>query len=90
MRGKAQKVAHMQQVLHVDLGSATKQSRYEKSPLIEFNDNDMQGAENSHNDPLVIIVRLRTFDIIKVLVDPENVRPRVLIRSYNVFMTWVR
>ena len=37
--------------------------------MIGFSDDDMNGVQYPHCDPLVITVRLRTFDVMKVLVD---------------------
>ena len=69
LRGEAQKAAHMQQVMQAELGSATKRLRSDKCPMIGFSDEDKSGVKYPHCDPLVITVRLRTFDIMKVLVD---------------------
>ena len=69
LRGEAQKAAHMQQVLHAELGSAAKRLRLETSPVIGFSDEDKSGVQYPHCDPLVITVRLKTFDVMKVLVD---------------------
>ena len=59
----------MQQILHAELDSATKRPHLDKSPMVRFGDDDMVGVQYPHSDPLVITVRLKTFDIMKVFVD---------------------
>ncbi|XXG80119.1 hypothetical protein AAC387_Pa09g1057 [Persea americana] len=57
-RAKAKRASHEKQVMTTELEPATKKTRTEE-PKIWFSDRDLEGVELSHNDPLVLTLKLK-------------------------------
>ena len=54
-----------------ELEPAAKKTRTER-PKIWFSDKDLDGVQLPHNDPLVLILKLKNFFVQRVLMDPGS------------------
>ena len=52
-----------------DVNPALKRARMESRPVLSFSDKDKEGTIQPHNDALVVTLRIRGYDVKKVLVD---------------------
>ena len=52
-----------------DSNSEPKRARIEIQPVLGFSDEDKIGTTQPHNDTLVVILRIRGYDVKRVLVD---------------------
>ena len=55
-----------------DTGREPKRARLERSLVIGFSDEDKIGTIQSHDDTLVIILRIRGYDVKRVMVDQDS------------------
>ena len=49
-----------------------KRSKKGSSLILEFSDEDKRGTIQPHDDALVVTLRIRSFDVRRVLVDPGS------------------
>ena len=59
-RAEARRASHQKQVLTAGLEPAAKKARIE-GPKIWFSNRDLEGTELSHNNPLVLTLKLQNF-----------------------------
>ena len=52
-----------------DSNSEPKRARIEIQPVLGFSDEDKIGTTQPHNDTLVVTLRIRGYDVKRVLVD---------------------
>ena len=70
-RAEARKASHQKQVMTAELEPAAKTTWTER-PKIWFTDKDLDGVQLSHNNPLVLTLKLKNFLVQRVLVDPGS------------------
>lgn len=80
-RTQTRMASHAKQVMTAELDPAVKRARKEK-PKIWFSDEDLEGVQLPHNDPLLLTLRLKNFLVRWVLVDPGSSSE---ILYYNCF-----
>lgn len=67
--------------------TAEKSPREWTSEQLSFSDKDMQGIEKLHNDALVITLKIATWEVKRVLIDPgsfSEIMYQNLYRSPNI------
>ncbi|XP_028057325.1 uncharacterized protein LOC114261292 [Camellia sinensis] len=67
LRGMIKKTEHMREVLSVQ--PAIKRGKTEKKDVISFSSNDLERIQTLHNDTLVVTLRIRDFDVKRILID---------------------
>jgi hypothetical protein len=72
-RSKIQKAAHLRKsysiVDSVHPISVHTVSRGDEEQVISFSDNDLKDVQLSHNDPLVVTLRIGNYDVQRILID---------------------
>ncbi len=72
-RSKIQKAAHLRKsysiVDSIHPISVPTVSRGDEEQVISFSDNDLKDVQLSHNDPLVVTLRIGNYDVQRILID---------------------
>ncbi|XP_028084618.1 uncharacterized protein LOC114285735 [Camellia sinensis] len=80
LRGMIKKAEHMREVLSVQ--PAVKKGKTEEKDILAFSSKDMERIQMPHNDALVVTLRVKDFDIKRILIDQGS---SVEIMYYDVF-----
>ncbi|XP_028123598.1 uncharacterized protein LOC114320723 [Camellia sinensis] len=80
LRGMIKKVEHMREVLSVQ--SAVKRGKTEEKNVLNFSNWDLERIQMAHNNALVVTLRVRDFDVKRILIDQCS---SVEIMYYNAF-----
>ncbi|XP_028076280.1 uncharacterized protein LOC114278441 [Camellia sinensis] len=67
LRGMIKKAEHMREVLSVQL--AVKKGKTEEKDILSFSGKDLERIQVPHNDALVVTLRVKDFDIKRILID---------------------
>ena len=67
LRGTIKKAEHMREVLSVQ--PAVKKGKTEEKDVLTFSSKDLERIQMPHNDALVVTLRVKDFDIKRILID---------------------
>ncbi|XP_028052311.1 uncharacterized protein LOC114256830 [Camellia sinensis] len=67
LRGMIKKAEHMREVLSVQ--PAMKKGKTEEKDILAFSSKDLERIQMPHNDALVVTLRVKDFDIKRILID---------------------
>ncbi|XP_028095260.1 uncharacterized protein LOC114295248 [Camellia sinensis] len=80
LRGMIKKAEHMREVLSVQ--PTVKKGKTEEKDIISFSSKDLERIQMPHNDALVVTLRVKGFDIKRILIDQGS---SVEIMYYDAF-----
>ncbi|XP_028071224.1 uncharacterized protein LOC114273623 [Camellia sinensis] len=80
LRGMIKKVEHMREVLSVQ--PAVKRGKTKEKNMFSFLSRDIERIQTPHNDALVVTIRVRDFDVKRILIDQGSL---VEIIYYDAF-----
>ncbi|XP_028077471.1 uncharacterized protein LOC114279429 [Camellia sinensis] len=80
LRGMIKKAEHMREVFSVH--PAVKKEKTEVQNIMTFSSKDLERIQTPHNDALVVTLRVKDFDIKRILIDQGS---SIKIMYYDVF-----
>ncbi|XP_028078918.1 uncharacterized protein LOC114280743 [Camellia sinensis] len=80
LRGMIKKAEHMREVLSVQ--PAVKKGKTEERDILSFSSKDLERVQMPHNDALVVTLRVKDFDIKRILIDQGS---SIEIMYYDAF-----
>ncbi|XP_028123905.1 uncharacterized protein LOC114320993 [Camellia sinensis] len=70
LRGMIKKAEHMREALSVQ--PVIKRGKTEEKDVISFSTRDLERIQTPHNDALVVTLRVKKFDVKRILIDQES------------------